>query len=1168
MNGIPAGMESSDEDDVVGFDLGPMMLELDEYVGGMNMNFGNVMFDVYDDFDDLDLWDQDSQFSDDDYGDDFFIEENERTDIFRTLEDSVPVLNRLTFHKDSTANSSRLPRTLPNQTETYETLHRVLEELELLLKIWRKRIHHPFTAHLQRPSEKKENGVDPAASGSGGDDVLNSSGGAASEPVMPVLRLGTDYNESDVESDMTDFPGLMFRSKETANEALTKKKYCQSTKLYYEIFESELDFDRLLGQVRAIRKYVFSIAFGLFKNNVPSEKLPNEIWEKIWKHTQTPFMQQDRSYHSAGVRSSSRKWILLENERITDLFASVGNLHIMVFEILYKHSYIMRMPPILEMSTSGGQTSYTKYMRALFFKYARLIQVKYARLHHLEDVFKATAAKSAESSKESSAKADPDHQEILPMKTRLEQGLYKIQEITCVNQQQKPQSQHPRRGRSAAAPVNQFDAIWGASPSPRSEAKFSNSICNVFATLTSFPADSASKLAPEASWGGQGGSPSLTINVFNADDLGGEQVVKIKTGLTILELNFYSNYRGKHDLSNCQFIGTRHVDNACEIYRWQWDLSTLSKQPEQSDDVVDETEPESSDEKKPNKKQMIELGPDDKEVRIIQAPPKDNEEQDLLFCGEPNYTIFALTNGSYLLLQYYKLVDQMIWSFVVLDKDLAVTYRHTMSIIGNVKIFDVKGAKVLAHVGDFGKPEKFVLFDFDKEGEDKIVAEYIVKDLCELTSCSCIDADEEQRNNQRPAASQDNDNSDEEGLVQRPACKYSARFDLVKDQFVFFREFISGFVVYAYKGQDLPTLSTKGKAFCFQIERSTMNSALFSGDLLFGAYKKDDDIMCPEAPGLDMIMDLSHLEIFAFDVVNAKTTYPMLSIARQKEALGNMLLNECSRTFFYDDSLETLSTTRPFYLPFHFASETTLVLKTREDMFLRMDFASSKQAIAEYEAEAMYEIQLGKERELARNEKIKRAKRQAEEEKKAIAARYIDQPDKTVVGALHSWRFSYGFAKPKGEAKIVGDVFVHISDMTNRGNTYIRNGQFIEFNVTTDSKTGKLRAKNVKLIDRPEEFNSSLQPQKSRSAAKEKTSQNGGAAVANGGEAAAHPPQGGHNRGGRGGRGRGRGGGGYVVRRGRGSRGVPLGGFRGGRGGGRGRGGKYFNGLNYTAPPQ
>ena len=64
--------------------------------------------------------------------------------IFCTLQDAAAVLPKLRFYKDQKLNegssqpenkSFRLPRPNPDgEPETYESLHRLLEELELLLK--------------------------------------------------------------------------------------------------------------------------------------------------------------------------------------------------------------------------------------------------------------------------------------------------------------------------------------------------------------------------------------------------------------------------------------------------------------------------------------------------------------------------------------------------------------------------------------------------------------------------------------------------------------------------------------------------------------------------------------------------------------------------------------------------------------------------------------------------------------------------------------------------------------------------------------------------------------------------------------------------------------------------------------------------------------------------
>ena len=42
-----------------------------------------------------------------------------------------------------------------------ECLHKVLEEIELLLKVWKKRVNHPFTAHLERKVAEEDLTEDP-----------------------------------------------------------------------------------------------------------------------------------------------------------------------------------------------------------------------------------------------------------------------------------------------------------------------------------------------------------------------------------------------------------------------------------------------------------------------------------------------------------------------------------------------------------------------------------------------------------------------------------------------------------------------------------------------------------------------------------------------------------------------------------------------------------------------------------------------------------------------------------------------------------------------------------------------------------------------------------------------------------------------------------------------
>ena len=240
--------------------------------------------------------------------------------------------------------------------------------------------------------------------------------------------MGTDYHESDVESDTTDHR-YEFRSKDNVNMTLTRKKYCQSTKMYYTIFNSELEFDALQGQIKAMKKHIFNITFALFLQNVPNQIMPNELWEKIWKMTINDGADLP-PIHSSGVREkSSRQWTLFENERITDCFGAAGNLHMILFEILYKHPYIMTIPQMLEMETTGNLAKF-KYFRLYFFKFVKLLSMKFSRLevldnHKYKDEVEVEAEAEAENEK-------------LSLPRRIDQGHFRLtQHSVLVNKKDK-----------------------------------------------------------------------------------------------------------------------------------------------------------------------------------------------------------------------------------------------------------------------------------------------------------------------------------------------------------------------------------------------------------------------------------------------------------------------------------------------------------------------------------------------------------------------------------------------------------------------------------------------------------------------------------------------------------------------------------------------------------
>merc|ERR1712223_2378011 len=95
------------------------------------------------------------------------------------------------------------------------------------------------------------------------------------------------------------------------------------------------------------------------------------------------------------------------------------------------------------------------------------------------------------------------------------------------------------------------------------------------------------------------------------------------------------------------------------------------------------------------------------------------------------------------------------------------------------------------------------MLPFDIETGHKI-DEYKMSDLCELTQQSCCQTETE-----------------EDDSEKHLYCTYEGKFDLLRNQFVIFKEFCSGFVVYEYQNaRKPPRILYKGSMFCPLVSRS------------------------------------------------------------------------------------------------------------------------------------------------------------------------------------------------------------------------------------------------------------------------------------------------------------------------------------------------------------
>ena len=114
------------------------------------------------------------------------------------------------------------------------------------------------------------------------------------------LVEGEDYNQSDYEydgsedEDASSTYAAAAAAVFTPNEALTKKKFCQSVKIFQRIFDNGKQLETFQRTVMRMKKYVFRLVFQIFMETLPADtatRLPQELWEKIWKYTQNGYFR-------------------------------------------------------------------------------------------------------------------------------------------------------------------------------------------------------------------------------------------------------------------------------------------------------------------------------------------------------------------------------------------------------------------------------------------------------------------------------------------------------------------------------------------------------------------------------------------------------------------------------------------------------------------------------------------------------------------------------------------------------------------------------------------------------------------------------------------------------------------------------------------------------------
>merc|ERR1712088_1044773 len=153
--------------------------------------------------------------------------------------------------------------------------------------------------------------------------------------------------------------------------------------------------------------------------------------------------------------------------------------------------------------------------------------------------------------------------------------------------------------------------------------------------------------------------------------------------------------------------------------------------------------------------------------------------------------------------------------------------------------------------------------------------------------------------------------------------------------------------------------------------------------------------------------------------------------------------------------------------------------------YLNIDFSLSGIEVAEREATQLYKRQIRKEMiekeraikdaEMQREAKEKEAKRKLKDKERIelvekLRKKYVDKDgaEFSLQGKIHTWKKSYGFVRARGEAKDLGNIFVHITDVKNKKKgKYPNRNKWIQFYAKYDPKHSSLRAVDIILIDKP-----------------------------------------------------------------------------------------------------
>ena len=326
------------------------------------------------------------------------------------------------------------------------------------------------------------------------------------------------------------------------------------------------------------------------------------------------------------------------------------------------------------------------------------------------------------------------------------------------------------------------------------------------------------------------------------------------------------------------------------------------------------------------------------------------------------------------------------------------------------------------------------------------------------------------------------------------ACNYIAKFDVNprRKQFLIYSQNLTLYQLMEYNDDEniSPQVLVVGSTYLYELTERTFNNVLLSNGILFSApIFESYPRMSKE---YQSFRDSAALAVFAINLLqDQKTTKcPIISVMEDKNGLESALMNECSTRIFWDKkdkrdaNFAGISKFTQRFL--HLVDDYTLTVSIGNATYLHIDMCLSGKEVAEREATQLYKNQIMKEKsererikreaEIQRVEKEKEAKRKLKDKERVevidkLRKKYVDKEDSSefvLQGKIHTWKKSYGFVRAKGEAKDLGNIFVHITDVKNKKKgKYPNRNKWIQFYAKYDPKQSSLRATDVILIDKP-----------------------------------------------------------------------------------------------------